>query len=232
MWLIAEYEPTTLYSLKPATATSSGGKTLLTPTPFALKMALLDVVFRTAGAAQAEALWPAIRDLQVALRPSRYAVVTNLFTRILKPSRSAKGLLDRTIGYREYVHFSEPWSLAFQGDEAEAPPSWLAMAVAGVSYLGKRGSFVQLTRTPHTAVELPNGYVRLNVPGGQAAFDARGTLQLLDDCGPQMSLAHADIYSGKNMRPGQERIHLPVVLPYRVMRTSKSYTLYEHVSAT
>ena len=45
MWLIAEYEAVTLFSLKLSTATSSGGKTLLVPTPYALKMALLGVVF-------------------------------------------------------------------------------------------------------------------------------------------------------------------------------------------
>ncbi len=46
MWLIATYQPTSLFSLRPANATTSGGKTLLTPTPFALKMALLDAAIR------------------------------------------------------------------------------------------------------------------------------------------------------------------------------------------
>ena len=42
MWMVARYAPTALFSLKPAAATSSGGKTLICPTPFSIKMALLD----------------------------------------------------------------------------------------------------------------------------------------------------------------------------------------------
>ncbi|MBM3188955.1 MAG: hypothetical protein FJZ90_09575 [Chloroflexi bacterium] len=230
MWLIAEYEPTTLYSLKPASATSSGGKTLLAPTPFALKMALLDVVFRSAGAMQAEARWPLIRDLTVAVQLPHHAVVTQLFTRILKPSRSAKGLLDRSIGYREYVHFSGPWALAFSPGSEELPP-WFYETATCLHYLGKRGDFVQLTQMPQVQAELPGGFVQLNPPEGQAVFDIRGTLQLLDDCGPRMTFAHADIYSGTAVGLGRERILRPVVLPYRVTRTSKSYTLYEHLNS-
>ena len=49
MWLVARYAPTALFSLKPSLATSSGATTLLAPTPYALKMALLDVAYRTLG---------------------------------------------------------------------------------------------------------------------------------------------------------------------------------------
>ena len=49
MWVLATYQPTTFFSLKPSNATSSGGKTLLTPTPYAIKMGLLDAAIRTEG---------------------------------------------------------------------------------------------------------------------------------------------------------------------------------------
>ena len=79
MWCIAEYEAVTLFSLKLSAATASGGKTLLVPTPYALKMALLDAACRTAGVAQAEAWWPVIRDLRVALFPAERCVVRKIF---------------------------------------------------------------------------------------------------------------------------------------------------------
>ncbi len=44
MWLHCSYEPVSLYSLKLSAATSSGGKTLLAPSPYAVKMALLETV--------------------------------------------------------------------------------------------------------------------------------------------------------------------------------------------
>jgi hypothetical protein len=49
MWIIAHYLPVSFFSLKPAVATSSGGKTLLVPTPYALKMAFIKAHF----------VWPA-----------------------------------------------------------------------------------------------------------------------------------------------------------------------------
>ena len=88
MWVTADYEAATLFSLKYSTATSSGGKTLLVPTPFAIKMALLDSACRTAGVAQAQAWWEMIRDLRVAVRPPEHVVVSNIFQKILRPRRN------------------------------------------------------------------------------------------------------------------------------------------------
>jgi hypothetical protein len=185
MWLLSEYLATSLYSLKVSLATSSGGKTLLLPTPYALKMGLLDVAYRTAGVEGAGDWWPAIRDLRVAYRPPRYAVVSNVFTRILKPNRNPSapgtrdaGPLGRTIGYREYVHYSEPFGLAVAPADGAELPAWLSNLLAGLSYLGKRGGFVQLAGVPCVAAELPPGYVALNPTGGQAEFDRRGLLQV------------------------------------------------------
>src|ERR1700722_18200764 len=45
-WLVAAYSPVTMFSLRMTHATSKGGKTLVVPTPYAVKMALLDVCFR------------------------------------------------------------------------------------------------------------------------------------------------------------------------------------------
>ena len=229
MWLITEYEATTLYSLKPSAATSSGGKTLLAPTPYAFKMALLDVAFRTEGADQVEHLWPMIRDLLVAYRPPERAVVTNLFTRILKPNRKPPPPLGKSIGYREYVYFAGPLGIALSSPDSEDTPAWLPDLVMRVHYLGKRGGFIQPLAMAEVSQRLPPGYVPLNSPEGQTQFDKRGVLQWLDDCGPKMTLAQASIYSGKSIRVGKERISYPVVLPYRLTRTSKSYTLYERL---
>jgi hypothetical protein len=66
-----------------STATASGGKTLLAPTPYALKMALLDVACRYLEVQEAEKHWEDIRDLKVALLPRR-AVVKNLFQKVLR----------------------------------------------------------------------------------------------------------------------------------------------------
>ena len=52
-WLIAAYRPVTLFSLRMTHATSKGGKTLVVPTPYSIKMALLDACFRRYSSADA-----------------------------------------------------------------------------------------------------------------------------------------------------------------------------------
>jgi hypothetical protein len=233
MWLIAEYQPTALFSLKPAWATSSGGKSLLTPTPYAVKMALLDAACRTSGVAAAKEAWPWLRDLTVALRPPEQVVVTNLFTRILKPRRNPAepgtqhaGPLGKTIAFREYVHFDGTLGMALDGEAGNL--SHLGEWLFQVSYLGKRGGFVQLLAPPMTVEALPAGFIVVNgAPNGP--FLADGIIQQLDDCDASLTFERADIYSGKGVKLGKERVLRHIVLPYRLVRSSKSFSLYERI---
>ncbi len=232
-WLIAEYQPTALFSLKPAWATSSGGKSLLVPTPYAIKMALLDAACRTEGVAAAKEAWPWLRDLTVALQPPERVVVTNLFTRILKPRRTpAKpgtqhgGPLGKTIGFREYVHFDGSLGVALGGALTDSArlEEWLLQ----INYLGKRGGFVQLLGLPTQAETLPPGFIVVDGDPTRS-FLAEGVIQQLDDCDASLTFEKADVYSGKSIRLGKERVLRHVVLPYRLVRSSKSFTLYERI---
>ena len=72
-----------------------------------------------------------------------------------------------------------------------------------------------------------NGYILLTEP--TPTFPVDGLLQLLDDCDPKMTFDHANIYNGKGIKLGQERILHHVVLPYRLMQSSKSYSYYERI---
>lgn len=235
MWLIAEYQPVGLFSLKHALATSSGGKSLLVPTPFALKMALLDAACRLWGVSKARVIWPTLRDLPVALRLPKRAVVTNLFTKILKPRRSPArpgtphaGPLGKTIAFREYVWGEGNLSIALEVGEGDRL-SEMTELLLQINYLGKRGGFVQLLHPAEPVDDLPKGFILLNPPDGQVAFDSHGLLQMLDDCGPKMTFEHANIYSGKRITLGKQRVLHHVVLPYRLVRSSKSYSLYERI---
>lgn len=233
MWLVAEYQATTLFTLKPALATSSGAKTLLVPTPFAVKMALLDVVCRTEGVSAGEAAWPLLRDLKVALRPANRVVVTNLFAKILKPRRSPlqpgeahAGPLQKTIAYREYAHFDGALGVALAAEEADA--EHLRQWLAGISYLGKRGSFLQLLRPPAPHEQLPAGYVLID-DQPPVRFPVESVMQQLDDCTESMTFDKANIYDKATVRLGKERLLRHAILPFRVVASSRSYTLYERV---
>lgn len=237
MWLTASYTPTTFFSLKPASATSTGGKSLVCPTPFALKMALLDAAIRLNGVAEGEVLFPAIRQLRIAVKPPRYAVVNNTFIKILKPPKGKPQIdpdlgltipLINTIAFREQVTFQGDMELAFQGMSLDD----LTPLLLHINYLGKRGGFVQLNHLPAEQAWTDealkaNGYTLLTEP--TTAFSVDGLLQMLDDCGPAMTFEHANIYSGKGIKLGKERILHHVVLPYRLARSSKSYSYYERI---
>jgi hypothetical protein len=233
MWLIAEYEAVTLFSLKLSTATSSGGKTLLVPTPYALKMALLDSACRTLGVKQAESLWEEIRDLHVAIRPASKVVVTNLFQRILKPFKNPPkegtpdsfGPFQRTIGYREYAQLVGSMAIALELNEASKET--FVNLLLNISYFGKRGGFMQLVKTPEFVEELSRQFVDATIQ--QTSFSIFGTLQILDDCAPELTFERANIYSGKKLKDG-DRIRRNVILPYRMTRSSKSFSLYEYVA--
>jgi hypothetical protein len=240
MWTIAEYQPTALFSLRPATATTSGGKTLIVPSPFAIKMGLLDVAIRTLGFKQGKSLFTLIRDLDIAIRPSRWIVINKTFIKILrykeiksKASEKETAILAakrdrqwpyyRTIAYREYVHFSDNLSIAFQ----ETPRETLVPLLTQINYFGKRGGFIQLQQPPETMTNLPKDFTMLtrSIDG---SFPL-GILQILDDFGEQMTFEHANIYHVKNMRAKVERIFHQVVLPYRAVRSSRSFTLYQRI---
>jgi len=235
MWILADYQPVGLFSLKVATATSSGGKSLLVPTPFALKMALVDAACRSRGVSEARALWPAIRELSVAVHLPERAVVTNLFTKILKPRRNPAapgsqdgGPLGKTIAFREYVWSQGKLRLAVAPISEQQMPT-LRELFLQINYLGKRGGFVQLTSPPRAVEDLPVGFVLLNPRDGQQVFDGRGVVQILDDCGPRMTFEQADVYSGQGVKLGKERVLNHIVLPYRLARSSRSYSLYERL---
>lgn len=229
-WLTTTYQPTTLFSLKPSWATSTGGKSLLVPTPYAFKMALLDVAIRTSGLATAQTAWTWLRELEVAIRLPPQIVVTNLFGRVLRQARSYKERqwpFQHTIGFREYVYFRDPLAIAVGYTHKQTDPDLLTFWLLQISYLGKRGGFMQLLSAPH---QLPaaehHAYVSLTKE--PQAFDPRGLIQAVDDCDHKMKFEQADIYSSK--RP--KRLTRHVVIPYRIAHSSKSYTLYERLPAS
>ena len=224
MWTIARYQPTAFFSLKPHMATSSGGKTLIVPTPFAVKTALLDAAIRSQGLAQAKEQFASLRALHVAARLPRRIVVNNTFNRVLRAARSpspGQWPYQRTIGFREYVHFAGPLEFALAGMRHED----LTPLLIQVNYLGKRGGFMQLLAEPRQSEDLPPGFTVLT--GEVNGTFPLGTLQMVDDWGAKMTFDHINIYSHKPIRTGTHRVFHHVVLPHRPVRSSKSFTLYE-----
>jgi len=256
MWTVAHYLPVAPFSLKPAAATSSGGKTLLVASPYAIKMALLDVAIRTLGLEFGENWFPHLRDLSIAVALPPDILVFSTFSKIWRPveskdsqkpneSREAfeervrKKLADRierghypfypTITFREYVYYHSPLQLAFSMPDGSPLPAELATLLMHVNYFGRRGGFVQIMQPPQAVKQLPQGrFVELTA-SQMTAYYHDGTLQMLDDCGPTLTFQQANIYSEKRVVTGKERILRHIVLPYRLQRSSRSYSWYKQI---
>lgn len=244
MWIVAQYLPVAPFSLKPAAATSSGGKTLLAPTPYAIKMALLDVAIRTLGLAEGERLFPDLRDLSISLAMPMDLVVIKGFSKIQRPLKDkgdeqkaleaqARGHwpMQPTIAYREYVYYRDVFQLALTSSSEERPlPSELHHLLTCINYFGKRGGFVQIEGPPQRMEQLPDGQFIELTPDALRPFYNDGTLQVLDDCGESLTFQRANIYSAERITVGKERVLRHVVLPYRLIRSSRSYSWYQRIS--
>lgn len=233
MWLITEFEAASLFSLKMSSATSSGGKTLLVPTPFAVKMALLDAAFRTRGANEAERVWEKICALDIALRPSARVVVTNLFQKVLRPRGKQAALegtdagpFQKTIGYREYAQWVGALGIAFQVENRQ-DNEWLIDLLLHVNYLGKRGGFVQWLAPGRWDETLPSDFIEATKV--QKEFSLDGTLQVLDDSAAGLDFERVNIYDASPLRK-QDRVLRQIILAnFRMTRSSKAFSLYERI---
>lgn len=242
MWIIAHYLPVSLFSLKPASATSSGGKTLLIPTPYALKMALLTAALRRYGLSGGEELFPRLRDLQVYLDPPAEMVVVKSFSKIRREIKDKNDLekaqrarekkeypLQSTIAYRDYVSYKGRFRLACQLTNADPLVSILPDLLLQINYLGKRGGFLQMLGQPETRAALPDDqFIHLTGEGWQD-FETNRTLQMLDDCGPSLTFAKANIYDTAKIVLHKDRVLRHIILPYQQIHSSRSYSWYQHI---
>ncbi|MBW2065321.1 MAG: hypothetical protein JRJ03_10370 [Deltaproteobacteria bacterium] len=238
MWLIAEYQPVTLFSFRSGVATSSGAKTLFLPTPFAVRTALLDAALRTKGFAAGAVAFDWIKEISIAVRPPVRVVVTNLFTKILKPTRKKEPeeAMDRTIAFREYAHLEGPLAFAF-GVPLDTDIMELSALLGQVNYFGKRGSFFQLLAAPYTAEELPEGFVKMDdayikdglIRARNADTFVLGIVQMMDDWGESLTFEKVNVYTDKKIAPVKDRVRKGVLLPYRLVKSSKGFSYYERV---
>lgn len=228
-WLVLTYQPTALFSLKLSSATSSVGKTLVVPTPYAIKMALVDAAFRKGYSDEECAdLVVALCGVEVRLRPPARVVVTHTFVKIRQESR--KGDSDQPYGsniaYRELVYGDGEWEWAFdlQGARPDLGSSILDLAPV-VNYIGKRGSFVQF-RGHRFQDGLDHTYSRPLLAGDTWELPARCHVRPLDDFGPEATLERLSSYSTTKVQRARHRAFVDTVIPLGLENTGPGFSYY------
>jgi len=228
-WLIAEYQPTALFSLKVSLATSSVGKSLVVPTPYAIKMALIDAAFRARFSdSECASLLLALIPLDVRVNPGPSAVVTHTFLKVRQESRGSDPLrpYSSTISYREVVHHQGPWLWAFDLASVElATAEKVITLLPHIRYVGKRGSFIQFLgfqRVLEVGVEFTQPVMR----SGAWSPPTRGHITPLDDFGPEAELAVLSSFSAKPARRDRHRKFVETIVPLGIVNSGPGFTEY------
>lgn len=253
-WLIAEYQPTAMFSLRSTLSTSTGGATLLLPTPYSVKLALVDAAYRVGGKATAIQTFDWIKTCEVRFKPPGKCVVNHSFTKIRQPSRPERlqentgeeeqneaisdegdgitGLgtpYKASIGYREYCAYTGKLEISLQsGAWTIGDEPQLERLFAHINYFGKRGSFFQFLGMK-SVEDLPPGFTILPEEWDRLNPNLFGVLQYLDDLGkgswPDF-FERVNYYSEKDLKSGVHRVLRQYLLPYKKVKSAKAYTFY------
>ncbi len=228
-WLIAEYQPTALFSLKISLATSSVGKTLVVPTPYSIKMALVDAAFRAQLLdRECEIFFRSLAAIEIRIKPPEAACVTHTFVKVRQEPKKPdprRPYID-SIAYREVVHYHGSWLWAFDlaaGDDALAER--VVQVAPHVAYIGKRGSFVQFIGFSR-AQELGPAFTQPVQNEHPWTLPPRAHIAVLDDFGPEANLDVLSSFTTKSPKRDQHRRFLETIVPLGLVNSGPGFSEY------
>lgn len=232
----AKYLPTALFSLKDSNSTNSGAKSLFLPSPYSIKMAILNQAITIGGDldklnGKGSLSFQFIRNTKISyfLNLSGKFCVNNTFVKILKIKEDKRSKKDKeagivfepgfqeTISFREYIHITIPLEIIFEVYDNYAK-NYLKKYLHNINYFGKRGCFFQF-------IEYNDSPPEANVVPFDANKGHFGILQKYDDFDEKVTFEMVNNYSGS----GTKRKEILWVLPLINKGSSKSYSSY-HVS--
>jgi hypothetical protein len=227
-WLVCRYAPTALFGLKMSQATSSVGKTLLVPTMYALKMALVDAGFRMGlPDDRCASVLRYLVPVDVRVAPPARAVVTHTFVKIRQEPKKPDPLrpFGSSIAYREVAYFVGEWLWAFDLAGCEEELILLTPELlAHVGYIGQRGSFVQLIGIERRR-ELDVAFTQPQADEG-FLLPERWHVAMLDDFGPEASLEVLSSYSTQQAKRDRHRRFVQTVVPLGIVNSGPGFTEY------
>jgi hypothetical protein len=228
MWVVFTYASTSLFSLKISSATSSGGKSLLVPTPYAAKMAFVNAAFRAGRPDGAcERLCRELRDVAVRVGVPEGIVVTQTFIKVRQENRDARHNptepYKSTIAYRELVHLRGSLRVAFEASEDLGQQ--LESLAPVVNCFGKRGSFFQYSGVARAA-DLGPGFTQPIQDERPWECPPRAHIVPTDDFGPQAELSVLSSFTDAKAKRDKHRRFVPTIVPLGITNVGPGFAEY------
>lgn len=191
MWLVIEYIPTSLFSFKDIKATNTAATSLLFPTPFGVKMALISEGIKKFDLEKGKNIFELIKEREIKYNLPEEAVVNKTFGRI----NDLRNKIGRSKpAYREYVYFNGSLKLAINTDGMRQEEiNLLKLLFLRINYFGKKGSFMQFRKSNITN-DLDDNYLKL-MSDGEVNFKFKSIIQQTEDIPLDASFEAINIYN-------------------------------------
>ncbi|MCC6263174.1 MAG: hypothetical protein IT169_06315 [Bryobacterales bacterium] len=229
---MARFLPTSLFSLKASNATSSVGKTLLVPTPYSIKMALIDAAFRSGWDGNIDALIEDLALAEVSIGVPAHAAVTHTIVKIRQEPKARKPLEPyiAAVAYREFVFHQGECRWAFNlGTVPERGAQAIIRLLPAVNSIGKRGGFVQFLGLAR-AEQLDATFTQA-MELREVRMPERAHVAMLDDFGPEANLKAMSSYSPEPIRRDKHRKFVRTIVPMGVVNVGSGFTQYQAAPA-
>lgn len=230
-----KYVPTSLFSLKESNSTNSGAKSLLLPSPYSIKMAILNQAITIGGELELletknSELFRYIRDAKIGffIEDESYFCVNNSFVKILKlkeDKRSKKQKEEensefisgfgQTVAFREYIYLSNQIEIIFEVENKEQK-NYLKKYLHKINYFGKRGCFFQF-------VDYKDEPNHANVMEFSSTNLTSGIIQEYDDFDSQTTFDNVNNFSTSTTKRKKTILNVPVIR----FNSSKSYSIFK-----
>ncbi|MGB9587383.1 MAG: hypothetical protein ACPL7O_04315 [Armatimonadota bacterium] len=229
-WLLLHYQPTTLFSLRSSLATSSVGRSLIIPTPYAIKMAFVDAAFR--------AHWPddkcqnlvkELASVEVRIKPGDDSLVSQTIQKIRQEQRKERGgeeLYISSVAYREIVFVKGTWIWAFNvGDNKDLSDKISSLAPV-VNYVGKRGSMLQFCYSERID-KLDTRFFSVPMTKCDGVLPCRVHIATLDDFGPKATFEYLNSFDpSKKPKKDRHRVFVETLIPAGIANSGPGFTHY------
>jgi hypothetical protein len=216
-----KYIPTSLFSLKESNSTNSGAKSLFLPSPYCIKMAVINQAITVGNELddlnkKGNPYFQFIRDAKISyfIEAGSGFCVNNSFMKILKPAREGDGF-GQTVSFREYVYISSVIEIIFEVKD-ENHVHYLKKYLHKINYFGKKGCFFQF-------LEYSDNPTDSNVNTIEYFIGLSGLIQEFDDFDDSLVFDNINNYSSSKTKR-KKKIY---VLPLKKISSSKSYSYYK-----